>query len=374
MLSGAGAGGPGMEPPPTESPLTRPTGGAARRAFNIALLLLPLGVLANLGYTLLATDRALLGALGELPRGYLLVALGLTLTPWLTGSLRLMVWSRFLGYRIPFRELLRMTLVVDLGAAVSPTAIGGEAFRWGMLVRRGVKPGEAASLALLPKVEDAVFFFIFALPVALVLTRPWELPAVVASARLLSTNALTVLGLAVVFALVGWLAFRSTLLGHAGERLQRGGVRVWVRLRRVLRTGYGEARGVTWLILQRGKLRFALTLVLTAAHWIGRYSVIMALALFLGVPFDPVLFWLLQWIVFTIMTFVPTPGAAGGAEVAFTAVYATLLPAGVIGIATAAWRLFTFYVPVALAALIFPLLGGSPDPRDAASTLERERA
>jgi glycosyltransferase 2 family protein len=345
-------------PPAVESPLTRPKSGAARRAFNIALLLLPLGVLANIGYTLLATDRALLGALGELPRGYLLVALGLTLTPWLTGSLRLMVWSRFLGYRIPFRELLRMTLVVDLGAAVSPTAIGGEAFRWGMLMRRGVKPGEAASLALLPKVEDAVFFFGFALPLALVLARPWELPAIATSARLLSTNALTVFGIGAVLALLGWLALRSTLLGHAGERLQRGGVRIWGRLRRRLRSGWDEARGVIWLILQRGKLRFALTLLLTAAHWIGRYSVVMALALFLGVPFDPVLFWLLQWIVFTIMTFVPTPGAAGGAEVAFTAVYATLLPAGVIGIATAAWRLFTFYVPVALAALVFPLLGG----------------
>jgi glycosyltransferase 2 family protein len=337
----------------------------------VALLLLPLGVLANVGYTLLATDRALLGALGELPRGYLLVALGLTLTPWLTGSLRLMVWSRFLGYRIPFRELLRMTLVVDLGAAVSPTAIGGEAFRWGMLMQHGVKPGEAASLALLPKLEDAVFFFAFALPLALVLTQPWELAAVAGSARLLSTNALIVLGTGLIFALAGWLAFRSALLGYGGERLQRGGVRAWGRLRRRLRAGWGEARGVAWIILQRGKLRFALTLVLTAAHWISRYSVIMALAMFLRVPFDPVLFWLLQWIVFTIMTFVPTPGAAGGAEVAFTALYATLLPAGVIGIVTAAWRLFTFYVPVALAALLFALVRGTPEPGHALSTAER---
>jgi uncharacterized protein (TIRG00374 family) len=344
--------------PPADSPLERPRGGAARRAFNIALLLLPAGVLANIGYLLLATDRALLAALGELPRGYLLAALGLALTPWLTGSLRLMVWSRFLGYRIPFRELLRMTLVVDLGSAVSPTAIGGEAFRFGMLVRRGVKPGEAASLALLPKVEDAVFFFFFALPLALVLARPWELPAVAASARLLSANALTVIALALALGFGGWLAFRSTLHGHGGARLQRGGVKLWAGVRRRLRSAAGEARDVIILILRRGKARFALTLLLTAAHWTGRYSVVVALALFLGIEFDPVLFWLLQWVVFSIMTFVPTPGAAGGAEVAFTAVYATLLPAGVIGIATAGWRLFTFYVPVALAALVFTLLGG----------------
>jgi uncharacterized membrane protein YbhN (UPF0104 family) len=69
-----------------------------------------------------------------------------------------------------------------------------------------------------------------------------------------------------------------------------------------------------------------------------------------------VLFWVLQWVVFTIMSFIPTPGATGGAELGFTAVYAALLPAGTIGIATAGWRMFTFYVPVMLAALIFPLL------------------
>jgi glycosyltransferase 2 family protein len=313
-------------------------------------------VLGNVAYTLLGTDRALLATVGELPRGYLLVALALTLTPWLTGSLRLLVWSRFLRYRIPFRELLRMTLVVDLGAAVSPTAIGGEAFRWGMLVRHGVKPGEAATLALLPKVEDAVFFFGFALPFAVLWTRPWEIAAMATSARLLSTNVLVVIAGGSILAVLAWLLLRSTLLGHGGERLQRGGVRAWARTRRRLRRTWQEARGVLYLIARHGKRRFALTLVLTAAHWIGRYSVIMALALFLGVPFDPVLFWLLQWIVFTVMTFMPTPGAAGGAEVAFTAVYATLLPAGVIGLVTAAWRLFTFYVPVALAAVVFPLL------------------
>jgi glycosyltransferase 2 family protein len=344
-----------VSPAPAVS-LAPPRGGRARRAFNVALLLLPIGVLGNVAYTLLATDRALLDSLGELPRGYLLAALALTLTPWLTGTLRLLVWSRFLGYRIPARELLRMTLVVDLGAAVSPTAIGGEAFRWGLLVRHGVRPGEAATLALLPKVEDAVFFFGFALPFTLIYTQAWRLPAVWTSARLLSGNVLAVVAIGSAIALAGWLLTRAVLRGHAGVGIQRPGMRWWARARRRLRMSWHDARRVLWLMLTRGKSRFAVTLLLTALHWAGRYSVISALALFLGVPFDPVLFWLLQWIVFTIMTFVPTPGAAGGAEVAFTAVYATLLPAGVIGLATAAWRLFTFYVPVALAALLFPLL------------------
>jgi glycosyltransferase 2 family protein len=337
------------------SPLDRPRAGPARRAFNIALLLLPLGVLANLAYTLLATDRSLLRALGELPRIYLLAALGLTLVPWLTGTLRLLVWSRFLGYRLRAADLLRMTLVVDLGAAVSPTAIGGEAFRWGMLVSRGVKPGEAATLTLLPKLEDAVFFAI-ALPVALAWTRPWELVALATGVDRIGTNAVVVLGAFLLVAVVAWLVLRSVLRGRAGEPMRAAGLRRWGRTRRRLRVAWADARVGFRLVLTRGRWRFALTLALTALHWIGRYSVVMALALFLGIPFDPVLFWLLQWVVFTVMTFTPTPGAAGGAEIAFTAVYASLLPGGAIGVMTAAWRLFTFYVPVALAAVVFALL------------------
>jgi glycosyltransferase 2 family protein len=364
--AGAGAGAAAVRPnrtPADGAPhpqFVPPPGSRARRAFSVALLLLPLGVVGNLAYTFFGTDRALLAGLGELPRGYLVVALALTLVPWLTGTLRLLVWSRFLGCRLPFRELLRMTLVVDLGAAVSPTAIGGEAFRWGMLVQNGVRPGAAATLALLPKIEDAVFFLGVGLPFALVWTQAWRLPVVVSSARVLSENAVAVMLGAALLGLAAWLLLQAALRGGGGARLRRRGVRRAGRSRRRLRRGWRDARGAMGLILRRGKARLALTLTLTAAHWAGRYSVVAALMLFLGVPFDPVLFWLLQWVVFTFMSFVPTPGAAGGAEVAFTAVYAALLPAGVIGVATAAWRIFTFYVPVALAALVFVALTRSP--------------
>ena len=318
--------------------------------------MLPLGVLGNIAYTWLATDRALLQSLHALPRTYLLAALALTLTPWITGTLRLLVWSRFLGHRVPLIELLRMTLVIDLGAAVSPTAIGGEAFRWGMLVRHGVKPGEAATLALMPKLEDAVFFLI-ALPAAIVWTAAWRLPVVASSTRLLSGNVLAVLGIGFGINAIAWLLSRAALRGHAGTRVRRFGIRFWGRSRRRIHRTMRDARAAFAVIAVRGRIQIVLTLVLTALHWAARYSVITALALFLGVPFDPVLFWLLQWVVFTMMSFVPTPGATGGAEVAFTAVYATLLPSGFIGVATAAWRLFTFYVPVGLAALLFPVLG-----------------
>ncbi|HSJ09827.1 MAG TPA: lysylphosphatidylglycerol synthase transmembrane domain-containing protein, partial [Longimicrobiales bacterium] len=300
----------------------KPWGAAGSRAFRIALLLLPLGVLGNIAYTLLGTDRAILDSVGTLPKGYLLAALGLTLVPWLTNGLRLLIWTRFLGLGVPIIDVVRMTLVIDLGSAVSPTAIGGEAFKWGLLVRHGVRPGAAAALALLPKLEDSIFFAV-ALPAAVYLTKAWRLPVIAASARVISENALLALVAVVVIVLVVRVMMRLMLLGHAGERVRAWVRRAWGRLRRRLRRFWREARAVLRVIRRNGKSRLALTVALTSVQWIARYSVISALALFLGVPFDPVLFWLLQYVVFTVMSFIPTPGAAGGAEVAFTAVYAT---------------------------------------------------
>src|SRR4051812_17267936 len=127
--------------------------------------------------------------------------------------------------------------------------------------------------------------------------------------------------------------------------------------RRTART-LGEVREVRRMGVERGEGRFVLTQLITAVQWSCRYSVVTALAYFLAPQkhVDPVLFFLLQWVVFTALNFVPTPGASGGAEAAFVLVYSALLPESVIGIATAGWRFLTFYVQLALGSVIFASL------------------
>lgn len=326
-----------------------------RSVFRVALVVIPLGVLGNLAFTFLATDRDILTSLGAFPKTWLLVALGLALLPWLTNSLRLLIWTRFLGYRLGFLEAFRMTLAVDLGASVSPTAVGGGFLKWGLLVDRGVSPGAAASLSALPTIEDGIFFAI-ALPTALLFTAAWEVGAWGAVAGTAASRAaILAAGGALIFLAVLLLA-RLILRGVLGVRPRRWTLRGLAWIRRKLRSAWDDARDVFTLILVRGKARLALSLLLTAIQWGARYSVITALVAFLGAPVKPLLFWALQWIVFTLMTLMPTPGAAGGAEVTFALVYGGLLPVAIIGIATAGWRFLTFYLQVALAAILFPLL------------------
>jgi glycosyltransferase 2 family protein len=334
------------------SPTAPPSRGGLDRIFRTTLFIVPIGVLGNLLFSYWTTEASFLASIAALPRGYLALAVALALLPWLTNALRLFIWARFLGQNLAFREAFQMTLAVDLGAAISPTAVGGTFFKWGMLVQRGMTPGAAASLTTLPVIEDAIFFAL-ALPVAVVLTASWDLPIFRNLADEIGENLGPALLAAGAIALLTWLAVRSILLGGLGVRTRDRSVKFLARTRRKLRTTWRDAREVFRLVSGGGKWRFALSFTLTTIQWIARYSVVTALVAFLGAPVQPVLFWLLQWVVFTLMTFIPTPGAAGGAEASFFFIYSAFVPSGVIGLATAGWRFLTFYLQLGLASILF---------------------
>ena len=325
------------------------------RVFRLALLLIPFGVLGNLALSWATTDRTLLARLPELPRGYLYLALVLGLVPWFTNALRLLVWTRFVGTELGFRDAFRIVLGGELGSSVLPSSSGGEIFRWGMMMQRGLSPGTAASVIALGHAEDSLFFLL-ALPVAAVLSSAWELPILRRVAREIEGSAVQVLGVAAVVGATLYVLSRLVLRGHLGARARRTGLRLTARVRRRFRRAWWDFRDVYRLVVERGKSRFLLTMGITAVQWSCRYSVVSALAAFLGAEVDPVLFFLLQWVVFTVMLFIPTPGASGGAEAAFYLVYSALLPAPIVGLMTAGWRFLTFYLQLALGAVIFGAL------------------
>jgi glycosyltransferase 2 family protein len=332
-------------------------GGLSRgfdRVLRTALFLVPFGVVGNLALSWFATDHDVLRALGRLDTRYLWLALFLALFPWVTNTLRLLIWARFIGHRVSFRDMFRVTLGAELSSSVFPTSTGGEVFRWGMMVQKGIPKGQAASIVTLGYLEDLAFFAM-AIPTAIVLSRAWELPVLLTLGEQLQGRALVVVFVVAAILFTLRLLMRASLLGTLGEAPRRRSLRFTARMKRRLRRTWTDFRMVYALVIRRGKSRFLLTFVITAVQWSCRYSVATAVAYFLGAPVDPVQFFLLQWVIFTAMMFIPTPGATGGAEAAFFLVYQALLPAGLIGIATALWRLLTFYVQLAVGAVIFTI-------------------
>lgn len=325
------------------------------RLFRTAAVVVPLGVLGNLLFTLWVTDRATLSALGAFPREYLALAVLLGLVPWFTNALRLVIWTRFIGRGLSMREALRIVLGAEVGSSLLPTSTGGELIRWGMLVQRGVPPGAAGSVISLGYLEDSLFF-LFALPFAFWWSDARRLPILRGIAGQFQTDATQAVLVALAALLTLGLLLSLVFRGAFGRRARGWALRAYVRTRHRLRRTWRDARNVYALVARRGKLRFLATWILGMIQWTCRYSVIAALAAFLGAPIDPVLSFLLQWVIFTAMIFIPTPGATGGAEAAFFLIYKALLPAEIIGLATAGWRFLTFYLQLGLGALVFALL------------------
>ncbi len=322
--------------------------------FNKLFFLIPVGIVGNIIFSFVVTDRAMVRSVVHVAPGYFVLAAVLCIVPWFTGSLRLFLWGRFLSGNIRYRDAFRIVISAELGAAVSPPLIAGSAVKISMLMRRGFTGGAALSLSVLESLEDSVFFIVM-VPIALTLSSswgllivqdgmkgpghpwPWALPASIAAA------------LCIVIAL-------------ARQRAGR-----WIKNMPVLRTlaetirsSYGNFTATFQSIVRGGKSVFALTMALTSFQWLCRYSVISLLLAGMGIPVRPLLFMALQVIVFALITFIPTPGGAGGAEAMFSLLYRAFLPAGSIGVVTAAWRFLTFYFLVLLAAVLFFLIRREP--------------
>lgn len=288
-------------------------------------------------------------ALDNVAPGWLVVAATLGIAPWFFVAGRIWMWAGFLGSPISFRDALRTTAATELTSSISPKAIGGAPAKIALLIDSGVRPGRAASILMLDNIADVVFFAAVAPGIAFFTAR-WRIPEVrlvlLRTLDKLSAAAPWVVGAAVLLALIVVVWRRRTTTGAGG-----GG-----SLRRTLAQVRTDFFSAYTLVAQRGKLHVLAAIALTTGLWFCRASVATAVIFGLGQQADPVLFFLLQWVVFAMMVFVPTPGAALGAEASFAAILDGFVVEGLLGVLTAGWRFFSFYLPLLFGLVLMPLL------------------
>lgn len=331
----------------TEQPRSRCIPKQVNKLFRKLLILIPVGIIGNVIYCLITTDKQMLASVVHFHPGYLLGAALLSVVPWFTGSFRLFTWSRFLGKPLSYRDAFGIVLSADLGAAIAPPMIGGGAVKIGMLMNRGLNTGTAISLPVLENLEDTLFFLIL-VPMALTISASWDLPRLAGIIRLPQAAwwiGAVFASLCLVLLILAIVLKRRTRMGTIREK-------VLAAFRAFQQTFY--------LIGRDGKKVLVLTLILTTVQWTCRYSIISLLLIGLGIPVQPLLFMVLQVLVFALMILVPSPGGAGGAEIFFSLLYMPFLPAGALGLVTTGWRFFTFYFHTLLAALLSMLLNTLP--------------
>ncbi len=313
----------------------------SRRWMHAAAGILILALAGNVAFALVTTDREAWGTIRHASPAFLILAVALALVPFFTNALRIRTWARFMGGTIRYRDAFRIAVASDLGSSIAPTAAGSGAVRLAMLRQHGLSTGRSTALIAMTVIEDATFFAVF-LPLgyalssrALVSVMPGTLVRVMERAGLVLACAVLV-GIAL-----------SVIGGKlAGRKGRAPGSRIGAFIERV-RGWARDARGALGEVLRRGKLRAACTLTLAAVQWFCRYSAAAAIFAAFGLPSFPLTHVVLQWVVFTAGTLVPTPGGAAAVETAFAVVYHPLVPDALLGSLTAIWRFLLFYLIVA---------------------------
>lgn len=295
------------------------------------LWLIPIGLIGNLLYALSASDRETLRTSLNVDVRWLLLAFLLAVMPLVFNTCRVWRWGRLLMPGFRRQTALRTVLCAELGAAMTPTAIGGAPLKVAVLARSGLGTSGGVALATLGGLEDACFI----IP-AIILTawRTGLLPRFMADLN--ETIAAIPSGANVPSALIiAFFALAAPVLLLRHQRaagLRHRIVRWFDDVRCSLRIARNHGRGV-----------FAGNVALAGFQWSARLSIFAALAVGLGTPLEPLRAAVLQWLCFTCMALVPTPGAIGGAEASFVLVLGQELPAPILPLAMAAWRLITFY-------------------------------
>lgn len=298
-------------------------------------------------------DKDILGLLENFSPFIFSIAILMVIIPWFANTLRLFIWIRFLGTKLSFIRTFKIIILSEFGAALSPSAVGSAPVKAGLLIQEKMTPGTAFSLATITSLEDFTFFII-AIPTALTISSAWELSVINTFFEKLQTKLPWVLGL---FFLVVLIIFLIKILKTSkNQKSQNNRNSPHLFIKKIMEKGqraWGDFKRAYSHIGKKGKIRFAVTTTLTGIQWICRYSVITALVASLGFNSDPVLFFGLQWIVFALSIFIPTPGATGGAEVSFYLIFYSFLPHESIGLITAGWRFVAFYGFLGIGTLLY---------------------
>ncbi len=330
-----------------------------RRTLRIALYVLPLVALANVAVLVWSLGGVNVSESIVAPH-LLWVAMALVFVPMITNSLRLALWSRFFDLGLGLRRSLKVITGTMVANSVTPSATGGMPIKMLFLLGAGVESRRALTLISFQTAEDAlVLFTMFGITFGMSGFAFYEFlssdPALLAKLDTTLRSATLI----VLWSLLGLALFSLTVAaGLLGARARDLAARVSRRVRDWITSMLAD-----WAdLFRRGKWVAVVNLALAVVQWSVRFSIAGLVLAAFGVEWRPALHWLLQYLVQSISSIVPTPGGAGGAEAAFLFLFQPFVDADVLVPAMSTWRLIFFFLPLTGAALLFFLLNRSTKP------------
>lgn len=284
------------------------------------------------------------GGAFTLPASAHLAALVITATEIIARGVKLRWIARAIGFRLALRPALRTVLGGDFGGAITPSRSGSEPARFLILTEARVATANIVLLLFAELALEAASLAVVAFLLALAFPQGGGALAGVVG----------VVGGYAVFVLAA-----MTIGALLARRHGSGPVPSWAS---VVGLGAGRWRSVQRSLRQlRDGVRAAAAadrrwvtgaLIVSVIHVIARIAVLPALVRLADptVPLAPLVLWPLMLLYGAGVA--PAPGGGGVIEVAYRATLGTVIPPAYLGATLLWWRIYTFYLPMLLGAVV----------------------
>ncbi|TCL45417.1 lysylphosphatidylglycerol synthase transmembrane domain-containing protein [Harryflintia acetispora] len=327
-----------------------------KNIFNLLVLLVTAAVVVGCLF-LVDTPAAIFGALRRVHPVFLWGALGCMLFYWLFESLALHLTAKrvYPGQRLS--DSVSVSMIGQLFNCITPFASGGQPVQAWRLARCGMPLGEASSALLCKFIVYQTVLSVYSL-ITLLFRFSYF------ASRVSGFSVLVLVGFCVNFAVVVGLVCicffprAAKALGMALIRLLCK-ARLCKRPQEMTEKLSREIEGFTKsfrLLRRSGWILLGLvvmTVLQLTAFFAASYFVCLALGAREVSAFTVIC---ASAFVLMVSSFVPLPGASGGAEGSFFVLFGLFFPsAGSVALAVLLWRLVTFYLPIAAGSLFWAL-------------------
>ena len=318
-----------------------------KRFLTVSVIISIVVILAISAFTV---DKDSLAYLSRISPYYLLLAVILHILSIIAISLKLMVLTHSIGYRISFKEAVEISLASGFLAAITPSQMGGEPLRIKMLSDT-TGGGRATAIVLGERVLD-VIFFISLVPIILVLFG-----GMIVVGDPMAYILGSALFLAIIWAMI-WIGVIRPELLKKGARWAITKTKIFSKrkddeeklIERIELEIDGLSTSFKMMVKKKG--HFSLALALTFAIWLLDFSI--PSVILMGFGLKPIwLYSIFSQVLITLIAIAPTtPGASGVYEFSILAFYSPFVPRAIIGIFILLWRSSIYYFNLIVGGIV----------------------
>lgn len=267
--------------------------------------------------------------------------------------------------RLSFFKCLEVILLWEFGSAVTPASVGGITLALFILRKENISFGKGASIIMLCSyLDNLAFVTVFSGLFLLVGPRMFDLSATCSDlghqnifTAFRSLGSYVWIGFIVVAVIGGLLGFAIFIRPEWARSFFRRISQIrWLHRWRNKIALLGEEIWFTSLEFKTQGWKFLFKIfIATSISWCARYALANVLIwTFSNFDLNQLEVFARQCVLRVIIMIPATPGGSGISELSFMALNCDYLPVGLASAVAVVWRLFNFYLYLALGTIVLP--------------------